>query len=77
MHITALVRHSQKLSWPPLKAVKQSGEVICTHCSCVPGLGEVCSNVAAVLRPTSEPNSNLAPHDCHVLGFLLLYSLLI
>ena len=56
---TALVRHSLQLSLPPLKvwvAVKQSGEVICAHCSCMAGLGEACSHVAAVLF-TAEANT--------------------
>ena len=41
---TALVKHSQ-ISLPPLKiwiAVKQSGEVLCAHCSCMTSLGEAC-----------------------------------
>lgn len=40
--ITTSVRHSQKLSVPPAKpwvAVKQSGTVVCSHCSCMAGLG--------------------------------------
>ena len=48
----ASVKHSQKLSLPLHKvwvAVKQSGEVTCAHCSCMGGLGEACSHVAAVL----------------------------
>ena len=56
---TALVKHSQRLSLPPLKvwiAVKQSGEVLCAHCSCMAGLGEACSHVAAVLF-TAEANT--------------------
>ena len=49
---TALVKHSQKLTSPPLKtwvAVKQTGEVISAHCTCMAGLGEACSHVAAIL----------------------------
>ena len=47
---TAFVKHSQKLSSPSLKvwvAIKQSGEVMCAHCSCMAGLGEACSHIAA------------------------------
>ena len=49
---TAQVKYSQRLSDSPLKvwlAVKENGEVVCAHCSCMAGLGEVCSHVAAVL----------------------------
>ena len=56
---TALVRHSQRLSLPPLKvwvAIKQTGEVICAHCTCMAGLGEACSHIAAVLF-TAEANT--------------------
>ena len=37
---TALVKHSQSLSLPSLKAwvaIDQSGIVVCAHCSCVAG----------------------------------------
>ena len=56
---TALVRHSQQISAPPFKVwvvVKQSGEVICVHCSCMACLGVACSHVAAVLF-TAEANA--------------------
>ena len=44
--------HSQCLRETPLSswvAIKEDGEVICAHCSCMAGLGEVCSHVSAVL----------------------------
>ncbi|KAJ8020713.1 hypothetical protein HOLleu_40374 [Holothuria leucospilota] len=50
--ITSKVLHSQRLSEAPLQAwvsVKENGEVICGHCSCMAGLGETCSHVAAIL----------------------------
>ena len=40
---TALVKHSQSLSLPSPKvwvAVKQSGEVLCAHCTCMASAGE-------------------------------------
>ena len=49
---TAVVKHSQKLSLPSLQvwvAIKPCGEVMCAHCTCMAGVGEVCSHVAAVL----------------------------
>ena len=48
----AVVKHSQSLSVAPLKvwiAIKGDGEVLCAHCTCMAGLGEACSHVAAVL----------------------------
>lgn len=50
--VTAAVRHSQKLTVPPAKpwvAVKHNGSVVCAHCSCMSGLGEACSHIAALL----------------------------
>ena len=49
---TALIKHSQRLSGTPLKAwivVKHTGEVIAAHCTCMAGVGEACSHVAALL----------------------------
>ena len=46
------VKHSQSLSLIPLKvwiATKESGEVLCGHCTCMAVLGEACSHIAAVL----------------------------
>ena len=56
---TALVKHSQALSIPALKVwivVISSGEVICAHCSCMAGVGEVCAHVGALLF-TAEANT--------------------
>ena len=58
---TAQVKYSQRLSDAPLKvwmAVKVDGEVVCVHCNCMTGLGEVCSHVAAVLY-TAEANMQI------------------
>ena len=57
--VTASVRHSQKLSLTPVKpwiAAEMSGTVLCAHCTCMSGLGEACSHVAAVLF-TLEANT--------------------
>ena len=46
------MKHSQALSILPLKvwiAVKDTGEVICGHCSCMAGVGEACVHVGSVL----------------------------
>ena len=48
----AVVKHSQSLSVALLKvwiAIKEDGEVLCAHCTCMAGLGEACFHVAAVL----------------------------
>ena len=53
------VKHSQSVSLPPLRVwviTKSDGEVITAHCTCMAGLGEVCSHVAAVLF-AAEANS--------------------
>lgn len=71
------VKHSYSLSETPLKpwvAVRKTGKVECGHCTCMAGLAESCSHVAALLfwletavrihndtTCTSRPNSWLAP----------------
>ena len=50
--LMALVKHSQRLTVPAVKvwvATKNDGEVMCAHCSCMAGLGESCSHIAALL----------------------------
>ena len=50
--LMALVKHSQRLTVPAVKvwvATKNDGEVMCAHCSCMAGLGEACSHIAALL----------------------------
>ena len=49
--VTARVRHYQRLSETPVKAwvaIEHVGTVLCVHCTCMAGLGEVCSHVAAI-----------------------------
>jgi len=50
--LMAIVKHSQRLTVPAVKvwiATKNDGEVMCAHCSCMAGLGEACSHIAALL----------------------------
>lgn len=50
--VVAYVLHSMRLSLPSLKPwvlCEASGRVITAHCTCIAGLGEVCSHVAATL----------------------------
>ena len=47
----ASVKHSQRLSGTPLKlwiAAKMESTIICGHCTCMTGLGEACSHIAAL-----------------------------
>ncbi|KAL5013934.1 hypothetical protein ScPMuIL_008204 [Solemya velum] len=49
---TARVRHSQRTTDPflvPWLIAEKSGCVLCGHCTCMAGLGEVCSHVSALL----------------------------
>lgn len=46
------VNHSQRLREKPLHcwiSVRSDGIVLCGHCTCMAGLGEICSHVGAVL----------------------------
>lgn len=55
--VMAHVKHSQKLSAPPLNpwiALEQSGVVVCAHCTCMAGLGEVCSHIAALMEANTK-----------------------
>ena len=56
-----VVRHSQTVSAPALRVwigVKESGEAICAHCTCMAGAGEVCTHVGALLF-TAEGNTEM------------------
>ena len=58
---TGTVKHSQSLSATPLKvwiATYSSGEVVCAHCTCMAGIGEACSHIAALLF-TAEANTQV------------------
>ena len=50
--VMASVRHSQKISVSPVRSwvvVKKKGTILYGHCTCMAGLGEVCSHIGAVL----------------------------
>lgn len=50
--VTAEVKHSQRLSTPPVKAwiaAEKNSIVICAHCNCMAGLGEACSVILFTL----------------------------
>lgn len=57
MVLTATVRHSQSVSATPLRrwiAADTIGTIICAHCTCMAGLGEACSHIAALLFAVEE-----------------------
>ena len=57
----AKVRHSQSVTATPLHpwiAAKRSGMILFSHCTCMAGLGEACSHVAALLF-TAEAHNRL------------------
>ena len=60
------------LEWQnPWTALEQSGIVACAHCTCMAGLGEVCSHIIAAVLFLMEANTKLrhqAPHF-HAIGF--------
>ena len=59
MIITASVRHSQSVTVSPLKpwvAAENCGTIICSHCTCMAGLGEACSHIAALLLAIEAHN---------------------
>ena len=57
----AQVKHSQRISTTPLTpwiTVEKVGTVLCAHCTCMAGLGEACSHIAALLF-TLEANTHM------------------
>ena len=69
------IKHSQSLSLVPLKvwvATKENGQVLCGHCTCMAGLGEACSHVAAMLFAAKLIlllSVSLVQHLYHVHGY--------
>jgi len=66
MIATANVRHSQSVTAPPLKswvAAERCGTIICSHCTCMAGLGGACSHIAALLF-AAEAHNRLKDTSC-------------
>lgn len=78
--LMSLVTHSHHLIAPPLKvwvATKQQGEVLCAHCTCMAGLGETCSHIAALLftvAMNTQLKVSFLPHHFPVLGYHHLFN---
>ena len=65
--VIASVKHSQRLSATPLKpwiAAKMEGTIICGHCTCMAGLGEACSHIAALLFTLITNTQSLHNTSC-------------
>ena len=59
--VRGTVKHSQSISAPLLKpwfGAEKGGMVLCAHCTCMAGLGEVCSHITALLFAV-EANTRL------------------
>ncbi|XP_073727763.1 uncharacterized protein [Misgurnus anguillicaudatus] len=62
-----LVHHSQSLSETQLQqwvSLKKDGTVLCGHCTCKVGLGEVCSHVTALLYAIDSAVKHLEDKSC-------------
>ncbi|KAL2079816.1 hypothetical protein ACEWY4_025560 [Coilia grayii] len=65
--VMSQVHHSQALSAPKLKpwvVVKKDGTVLCGHCTCKAGLGEVCSHITALLYALESAVRHLEARSC-------------
>lgn len=63
----AKVRHSQSVKAAPLLpwvAADKDGTIICSHCTCMAGLGEACSHIAAVLFAVETYNRLTKDNAC-------------
>ena len=66
MIVTANVRHTQSVTASPLKswvAAEKCGTILCSHCTCMAGLGEACSHIAALLF-AAEAHNRLKDTSC-------------
>ena len=67
MILIAKVRHSQSLTVPPLHpwiAAEKGGRILCSHCTCMAGLGEACSHIAALLFAAETHNRLYKDASC-------------
>ena len=65
--LTATVRHSQAVTGTPLKpwvAAEKGGTIISAHCTCMAGLGEACSHIAALLFSTEAYTRHMKNISC-------------
>ena len=65
--LKAAVLHSQSISSSPLLpwvAVKAEGTILCAHCTCMAGIGEACSHIAAVLFAAEANTKRIQGISC-------------
>ena len=75
MTLITKVRHSQSVTATPLHpwiAAKRSGVILFSHCTCMAGLGEACSHVAALLFPAEARNRLCKEASCTYISALRL-----
>lgn len=61
------MRHSQKINEPPLNAwfiAAPDGSIDCGHCTCMAGVGEVCSHIGALLFAVDFITQNKCNTSC-------------
>ena len=61
------MKHSQRLNETPLHCwiiTQDNGEVCCGHCTCMAGLGETCTHVAAILFYLEASNRVIGIETC-------------
>lgn len=67
--VLGTVDHTQQLNLPPLKPwalCKKAGRIIAAHCTCIAGLGEICTHVGALLfgvESLVRTHANIAKTD--------------
>lgn len=65
--VMAKVHHSQALTATKLKpwvSLRKDGTVVCGHCTCKAGLGEVCSHITALLYALESAVKHLEDRSC-------------
>ena len=59
--LKAAIKHSQSFSRPSVHlwiAAEKIGTIVCAHCTCIAGVGEACSHIAALLF-VAETNTQM------------------
>jgi len=71
LHVTLAnvlqVRHSQKLNEAPLRCwiiCEETGDILCAHCTCMAGIGETCTHIAAILFYLEAINRTQGTKTC-------------
>ncbi|KAK4884885.1 hypothetical protein RN001_001156 [Aquatica leii] len=65
--VVGSVKHSQRMNQPPLKVwiiAEKDGSIRNGHCTCMAGVGEACSHIAAILYYLEYINTNSLHLSC-------------